>query len=560
MLIAGALSGIQSYLFDVAHEGGRQARRLRARSLFIQIVAECAALRLRHAAGWGPEAVIISGAGKVLLSGADLSPAAKDAVISSARDIARWLLANVGSELRFQLALDEGEGSPAVAYGRVMRQLHAAALQTLPGTAMPRQPEGAVWVLEPVLAPCAICHRRSGERNDLDEDTGEPRLVCRRCEDDLAIGGRVIRANYLVLRCAPRSGDDIDVLGYGVSFGNTLPDDDYLVAATLREPDDHGRSSPKPPPERRLSRRVARHTPDLEFMDLAEHALGAPLLAVLRMDVDSLGSHIDRTLTRAQDFLALRALSADLDEFFSTTLDAELSRPEWNLVYTIFSGGDDLLLVGPWSLMLSYAGHVQRLFSRHFPDLTLSAGVALIKPKRPIRHAAFLASERLEDAKTKGRAPKDQCAALGEIWKWSVHRDIIDGGQRLAGWVENGLAQRAWLHTLLELSEARMGGDAGATARLAYHVARNYPSERDPHPHRAALRQWADRIVDDFDTQRSPETWYLPAIVRYALLATRRRDEERSRYGTQPATQHARERPASPPRAAEPRTRRGSVP
>jgi hypothetical protein len=93
---------------------------------------------------------------------------------------------------------------------------------------------------------------------------------------------------------------------------------------------------------------------------------------------------------------------------------------------------------------------------------------------------------------------------------------------------------------LLELSDARMGGDAGATARLAYHVARNYPSARDPHPHRAALRQWADRLIDDFDARRSPETLYLPAIVRYALLATRRRDQERSRYEKRPATEHAR--------------------
>jgi CRISPR-associated protein Csm1 len=540
MLIVGALSGIQGYLFDVAHEGGRQARRLRARSLFIQVIAECAALKLRRAAGWGTEAVLVSGAGKMLLTGPDLNANARDAVSSCGGDIARWLLSNVGSELRFQLAFDSGDGSPAAAYGRVMRRLHAAALQTLPGTAIPGQPDAAVWVLDPIGPPCEICKHRKGEHDDPDEDSGEPRQVCRRCFDDREIGTRVLGASYLVLRDTPRT-NDIDVLGYGVSFQNTLPDgDDIVAAAPLRDHDDRGRELPRPSRDRHLSRRVARHIPSLEFVELAEHALGAPLLAVLRMDVDSLGTHIDRTLMRSKDFSSFGQLSAELDEFFSTTLDAELSRPEWENVYTIFSGGDDLLLVGPWSLMLSYAGHVHRLFSHRFPDLTLSAGVALIKPKRPIRHAAALATERLEDAKTKGLAPKDQCAALGEIWKWSVHRDVIDGGQRLAGWVENGLAQRAWLHTLLELSEARTGGDAGATARLAYHVARNYPSARDSHPHRAALRQWADRIVDDFDTRRSAEAIYLPAMVRYALLATRRRDDERSHHGARPATAAAR--------------------
>jgi CRISPR/Cas system-associated protein Cas10 (large subunit of type III CRISPR-Cas system) len=42
-LILGDLSGLQDYLFDVAAEGGGQARRLRARSLSISLLAECAA-------------------------------------------------------------------------------------------------------------------------------------------------------------------------------------------------------------------------------------------------------------------------------------------------------------------------------------------------------------------------------------------------------------------------------------------------------------------------------------------------------------------------------------
>ena len=45
MLIAGDISGVQEYLFNVASEGGGQARRLRARSFSIQAVAEAARTR-----------------------------------------------------------------------------------------------------------------------------------------------------------------------------------------------------------------------------------------------------------------------------------------------------------------------------------------------------------------------------------------------------------------------------------------------------------------------------------------------------------------------------------
>jgi CRISPR-associated protein (TIGR02710 family) len=46
MLILGALSGIQKYIFDVPEAGGGQARRLRGRSFFVQVLAEAAMLRL----------------------------------------------------------------------------------------------------------------------------------------------------------------------------------------------------------------------------------------------------------------------------------------------------------------------------------------------------------------------------------------------------------------------------------------------------------------------------------------------------------------------------------
>jgi CRISPR-associated protein Csm1 len=45
MIVLGDISGIQNYLFDVADAGGwGQARRLRARSFYIQVLAEAAAL------------------------------------------------------------------------------------------------------------------------------------------------------------------------------------------------------------------------------------------------------------------------------------------------------------------------------------------------------------------------------------------------------------------------------------------------------------------------------------------------------------------------------------
>lgn len=68
-----------------------------------------------------------------------------------------------------------------------------------------------------------------------------------------------------------------------------------------------------------------------------------------------------------------------------------------------------------------------------------------------------------------------------------------------------------------------------ASARLTYHVGRNYPSASSRDPDSQALRAWVDEILEEFDryeTTENPEVLFLPAIVRYALLATRTESPE----------------------------------
>jgi CRISPR-associated protein Csm1 len=215
-------------------------------------------------------------------------------------------------------------------------------------------------------------------------------------------------------------------------------------------------------------------------------------------------------------------LSEQLDKFFAGRLRQELAVDRdwpWRWIYTIFAGGDDLIMVGPWNVMVDFAGSIREWFQEEFRShtLTLSAGVALIKPKRPIKFAVAEAERLLEQAKDNG---KDRLAAFGQVWEWQHHDGILRTARQLVEWVNNGDMERGWLHTLLELAEARHGStpDPLATARLAYLVGRNY--------RRNDTRQWAENLVRRFDNIEHIEIRYLPAIVRYALAATRTRGEE----------------------------------
>jgi len=260
----------------------------------------------------------------------------------------------------------------------------------------------------------------------------------------------------------------------------------------------------------------------------------------LKADADSLGGVFNKLLGDAKDFSRFSDFSSEMDSFFGIELASELTKHNWELIYPVFAGGDDLLLVGPWNVIFDFAAHTNEMFKQKFGqrELTISAGISFLKWKQPIKYAVEQAADLLEAAKTKpaprrAETPKDQLAAFGQIWKWSDHAAITKAAKQLTDWVNDGTAERGWLQTLLQLagwmqrkedpdanSNDRIVG-AMATSRLSYFVARNFPGKKDRDPEKRKLRQWADMLIADFDVANNVETIYLPTIVRYAIMATR---------------------------------------
>lgn len=542
MIVLASISGIQDFLFDVRESGGGRARSLRFRSFRVQLLAEAVALRLLDAAGLAHDQLLFCAAAKVCIDAGDLSIDAHKRVRQAAADIEQRLLSETHGRVRLSVALGGGNGGFATVFDHAGRELVRRKAQ--PYGALARA-NGTTWPDH--------CLALASPR-DAEEEAGR----------DADIGGQLSRARWLSIRRGEvrEAQGAIGLVGLTASFDREPPRhaDDLLSVSNLERPGEAPRGLPSAVFH---PRRLARHVPrddagdPIEFLDLAAHARGAAMLGVLKADVDSLGQAIGRTLGahQADGARALQALSESLDRFFTETLQAEMRNDPWNLIYTVFAGGDDMLLVGPWNVILDFAEHARRLFNdrfgpgaTHSPSvvpLTFSAGIAIIKPRYPIHLAAQQADDLLDLAKGRpapgADSPKDQCASLGGLWKWVEHEHVIRVGKRLGDWVNAGVIQRGWLLTLLELALLRRG-EAGpeyagvhpavATSRLAYHVARNWPQKRDnPRDDRQraanAAREWIDAVLDDFDVEPAQAHWrvkHLPTIVRYAMLATRKGD------------------------------------
>jgi len=533
-ILLGSLSGLQDFLFDVALEGGGQARQLRARSFFISLLAESAALRLLDAVAWSRANLIFSAAGKFLIAGPRLDESSRNAADRVTLEVSKWLFEETGATLRLTISIAEvAPGQPLVpAYDEAQQVLQRAKWQAWKHLLHEQGRWGSSLVLPPLLPPCDLCRRRPGRHREQDDD-GYSSLLCDRCFHDAELGRRLPTARWLELLTQPVAGT-AQIAGFGVRISATdRPSADARHVFAL--------SGHYPVTDTRIvARRLARHVPrnsagqPVEFKDLAIQADGTPLLGVLKMDADNLGASFRNSVQNSPNFDGLKCLSERLDDFFARQVDNLLDRPPWNSLYMIFSGGDDLLLVGPWNVAFDFAGHVQQAFATTFAKdaLTLSGGLALIKPTFPIRSAADQADSLLNRAKSETAAgasvPKDQFSAFGQVWKWRDYTAVTKTARRIANWVRQGVVPRGWLHAFLDLAEARDHGDGSpVTARLAYRIGRNFPPHHAP-GEKGELRRWANALLEDFDTANRPETLLLPAILRHALTATRSKSTDES--------------------------------
>lgn len=126
-------------------------------------------------------------------------------------------------------------------------------------------------------------------------------------------------------------------------------------------------------------------------------------LGVLRMDVDNLGEIFRAGFAPEQSTLPrMSALSRAFDCFFSDHVATIMNEVDARHLLSIYSGGDDLFIVGRWDTTLRLAEQVHdefRAFACGNPMFSISGGVAIVDEKFPIMKGAMMAAEEEENAK-----------------------------------------------------------------------------------------------------------------------------------------------------------------
>jgi CRISPR-associated protein Csm1 len=160
---------------------------------------------------------------------------------------------------------------------------------------------------------------------------------------------------------------------------------------------------------------------------MVEQSVGVKRLGVLRMDVDDLGDlfryRLDGGLARVS------ALSAALALFFEGRVGLLCDQRNKQLiqrVYSIYSGGDDLFIVGSWDALPELARAIRDDLLRYtgnHPEVHLSAGISLHTAKFPLYQAAEAAGKELKRAKA--RPGKNALGWLEQVMGWEYADDLF---------------------------------------------------------------------------------------------------------------------------------------
>ncbi len=523
--LVGDLSGLQRTLFRLKSEQvSGLARILRGRSLRFQLIAEMALQRVLDHFGLPRSCVLQNAGGRFLVLLPDLPDDGARRMTDEVRvEFDDWLAGQYMGDLGLGLALSApfatGDLSPlpgeegragAAARAREVQAGLRVAIETAKLKQLQKPAADALFRLGWPHGACAACGVRPAR-----EAGGR----CAACGAEHELGQRFPKARAVVIR--PEGGKTGDAI-----LGGRV----ILALAEGQEQHDRGlgwrfdEGSHGPAPIRANKPHVPVFSDDPAALDayagleegdeiapgniktfaalardgieVAEgQRLGREMLAVLKADVDHLGAVFAQGLGDEWSIARQGALSRLIDSYFTMRLPA-LLREHAPELYTVYAGGDDLFLLGPWRQVMDLARHLREdfaTFSLHNPSLTLSIGIALMDPRTPISIAATEAEARLEKAKAEGR---NRISAIERApMRHEDYARALEAAERLNRWLRAGVLSTGGLYRFLSFDDARRRVEEGAAksadygwiARFGYHLARLLPKrEHDPEQRAAA--------------------------------------------------------------------------
>lgn len=440
LLIGGDLSGIQNYLYDLNPENSQKgAKFLRARSFKVKALSDMVIFKIINQCHLSQQNIVINAGGKFIL----LAPKTDDIikqlqVIQHETDELFYheFLASISLNLDWSLTIKLNELHQDQFKNTLERFFDALEVkkQSRFKSLLLTQTENSVQKWDPKafivnqekLVNDQICHY-CNKRLKHDDDK------CPVCNQEIKLGESLPKNQFVVI--AKTAFSDKELIRFGdtalflinSSMLNTLKDklikanDSFYIYSYKKAVDNRSLAFPY--------KATAAYVPtdddhaiiDLETLSKESSIKwnnnkesGLCANAVIKGDVDNLGTIFQKGLLLENDKLSLAryiSCSSLIDFFFSEYIPYLLENDSsefngvdipFNTIYTVYAGGDDFCLIGPWLTILLFAQRLKQDFSQFTcdnPEIHFSCGIELLHGKSPVKHFIEKTDQALEIAK-----------------------------------------------------------------------------------------------------------------------------------------------------------------
>jgi CRISPR-associated protein Csm1 len=516
LLIQGDFFGIQDFIFATGGDTQKKAAKLlRGRSFYVSLITECATLHILETLDLPGTSQITNAAGKFLII-APNTPETIAKLTEVQQELDRWFLRHTYGQSGIGLAWlpaccndflksNDQQRPFTNLIKRLFEQLETTKRRrfSLCG-ANPPPPLFAGYLDQFTHGECRIDGRSPATR-----EIAPGIWVSDLAADQIAIGKYLTTCDRILLTRIPLGSNTLatPIFGYSVTFtgdtsesglfgpevrsGNlrrgydfSMPQDDdqplwngfarrYLNGFIPRFEEINAWDSdkyssidlsdvefdPNPNEPKTLNHLACEdRQPDQQ-----QRWIGVTALMTLKGDVDNLGTIFQRGLGEPT-FAHLVALSRQMNAFFAIYLPWLChSHSEFKNTYTVFAGGDDFFLIGPWWSQIRLAQRLRADFNRYVtgnPAVTFSAGLSMTKPGMPIRAVGTLAEQALEKAKghktepaALATVPKNAVHCFGWTVGWDGFEQLLQASGQLALQSGNLKFSSGYLYQLLRLTD-----------------------------------------------------------------------------------------------------------
>lgn len=516
-VINGDISGIQNFIYKVQTPEEAQSgmsKRLRGRSLYLSLLCEAIAYRIIIDLNLDSTNILFCGGGRFTILAPNTTKT-NETIDKLKTEINKDFIDKFNSELFLNMAFVEACGEDLGKFDDILSKLTQLLNENKKHKFLGQLDDVFYKESKDKYKLCPVCGNPTLNK------------FCEDCSEHESLGGAVANAKYLIKYVSDNKIERsffFSKLDIGYIFADKKSDvlniiennsDLKLNVYKLNDTDfvEFDIDSPNVSFDFKVignSIPSIGNTP-LYFNHLAEISKGSNKLGVLKMDVDNLGlifskgfKHLNNgnggasisrisSLSFYLDLFFLGRINQIVEKFnFTTELpednnsrktlqfvddkgdvykSTEIYRPEKPLpkgvgtstIHINYSGGDDLLVVGPYDYVILFAQEFRERFKKWTAEnnsINISAGISIVSPKFPIGKAALMADEELEKSKDCGR---DKITVFGEVLSWDVDKkekycgfnELLSFGEYLEELYDKKQISKGFIYSLLKIWQSR---------------------------------------------------------------------------------------------------------